>query len=66
MSVHRSKTSQRSSPEAERLVADSISLAASGSRLEDQFWEGRLRARLMRLLKSHHHNIIDSALDATF
>ena len=66
MSVHRSKTSQRSSPEAERLVADSISLAASGSRLEDQFWEGRLRARLMRLLKSHHQNIIDLALDATF
>ena len=66
MAVHRSKTSQRSSPESERLVADAISLAASGSQLEDRFWEERLRSRLLRLLQGHHQAIIDSALDQTF
>ena len=54
MAVHRSKTSQRTSPETERLVADSISLAASGSQVEDRFWEERLRTRLLKLLKSQH------------
>ena len=66
MAVHRSKTSQRTSPETERLVADSISLAASGSQVEDRFWEERLRARLLKLLKSHHQSVIDAALDQTF
>lgn len=66
MAVHRSKSAQRISPESERLVADSISLAASGSQLEDRFWEGRLRNRLLKLLKSHHQNVIDTALDQTF
>lgn len=66
MAVHRSKSAQRVSPESERLVADSISLAASGSQLEDRFWEERLRNRLLKLLKSHHQNVIDTALDQTF
>ena len=66
MAVHRSKTSQRTSPETERLVADSISLAASGSQVEDRFWEERLRTRLLKLLKSHHQSVIDAALDQTF
>ena len=56
MAVHRTKSSQRSSPEAERLVADAISLAASGSQIEDRFWEERLNVRLMRLLKSQNQN----------
>jgi hypothetical protein len=50
----------------ERLVADSISLAASGSQVEDRFWEERLNVRLMRLLKSQNQNVIDAALDQTF
>lgn len=66
MAVHRSKSVQRISPESERLVADSISLAASGSQLEDRFWEERLHNRLLKLLKSHHQNVIDTALDQTF
>ncbi|NDH56041.1 MAG: DUF2863 family protein, partial [Burkholderiaceae bacterium] len=66
MAVHRSKTSQRTSPETERLVADSISLAASGSQVEDRFWEERLQTRLLKLLKSHHQSVIDAALDQTF
>lgn len=66
MAVHRTKSSQRSSPDVERLVADSISLAASGSQIEDLFWEDRLNLRLMRLLKSQNQNVIDAALDQTF
>jgi hypothetical protein len=66
MAVHRTKSSQRSSPEVERLVADAISLAASGSHIEDHFWEERLSVRLMRLLKSQNQNVIDAALDQTF
>lgn len=66
MAVHRTKSSQRSSPDVERLVADAISLAASGSQIEDRFWEGRLNARLLRLLKSQNQNVIDAALDQTF
>ena len=66
MAIHRSKSSQRSSPETERLVADSISLAASGSQVEDRFWENRLDDRLLRLLKSQNQNVIDAALDQTF
>jgi hypothetical protein len=66
MAVHRTKSSQRVSPDVERLVADAISLAASGSYIEDQFWEERLNVRLMRLLKSQNQNVIDAALDQTF
>ena len=66
MAVHRTKSSQRASPDVERLVADAISLAASGSQMEDRFWEERLNVRLMRLLKSQNQNVIDAALDETF
>ncbi len=66
MAVHRTKSSQRASPEVERLVADSISLAASGSQVEDHFWEERLRIRLLRLMTSQNQNAIDAALDQTF
>jgi len=66
MAVHRTKSSQRASPDVERLVADAISLAASGSHIEDQFWEERINVRLMRLLKSQNQNVIDAALDQTF
>jgi len=64
--VHRTKSSQRTSPEVEKLVADAISLAASGSQIEDRYWEERLNVRLMRLLKSQNQNVIDAALDQTF
>jgi Protein of unknown function (DUF2863) len=66
MAVHRNKSSQRTSPEVDKLVSDAISLAASGSQIEDRFWEGRLNIRLMRLLKSQNQNVIDAALDQTF
>ena len=39
-------------------MADAISLAASGSQIEDRYWEDRLNVRLMRLLKSQNQNVI--------
>lgn len=66
MAGFRSKSPQRLSPDAERLVADALSLAASGSRLEDVFWERRLSGRLARLLKNGSQSSLDAALDHLF
>ena len=52
MAGFRSKAPQRLSPDAERLVADALALDASGSRIEDVYWEQRLSERLSRLLKN--------------
>ena len=65
MSSYRPKNSSRISPEAERLVSDALSLAASGSRVEDIFWETKLLDRLLRLLHAQNQNAIESALDQT-
>lgn len=65
MAGYRSKNSPRISPETEKLVADALSLAASGSRVEDIFWETRLMDRLLRLLRAQNQNAIESALDQT-
>ena len=65
MTNHRTKNISRISPETERLVSDALSLAASGSRVEDIFWENKLLERLMRLLHAQNQNAIDAALDQT-
>jgi hypothetical protein len=65
MSSYRPKNSSRISPEAERLVSDALSLAASGSRVEDDFWETKISDRLLRLLHAQNQNAIESALDQT-
>ncbi len=51
------------SPDAERLVAASLGLANSGSRVEDRFWEKSLAARIERLLDAGHMQAINDALD---
>ena len=56
----------RNSQEVEKLVADVLSLCASGSQLEDFFWEKKLTERLDRLLNSQHQAVLDLALDLTF
>jgi hypothetical protein len=56
----------RVSPELEKLVADVLALAASGSKVEDNFWEKKLFERLNRLLTHQHQAILDAALDQTF
>ena len=62
----RSTRPQRLSADAERLVADALALAASGSRIEDRFWEDRLDARIARLLKNGSQPSLDAALDHLF
>jgi hypothetical protein len=50
-------------PDAERLVAASLGLANSGSRVEDRYWENQLSNRIERLLDSGHPQAIYDALD---
>lgn len=66
MAGFRPKASQRLSPDAERLVADALALDASGSRMEDAFWERRLSLRLGRLLKNGSQSALDAALEHLF
>ncbi|MBU3543140.1 DUF2863 family protein [Polynucleobacter sp. MWH-Loch1C5] len=65
MPKFRAKNPPRISPEAERLIADALSLAASGSRVEDIYWEARILERLIKLLHAQNQNAIDSALEQT-
>jgi hypothetical protein len=66
MSTSRIRTKVRISPEVEKLVAEVLALASSGSKVEDIFWENKIFERLSRLLKGQYQNVIDSALDITF
>src|SRR5437868_7914947 len=66
MAGFRPKTSQRLSPDAERLVADALALDGSGSRMEDGYWERRLSQRLGRLLKNGSQSALDAALEHLF
>jgi hypothetical protein len=56
----------RISPELEKLVSEVLALAASGSKLEDNFWEKKLFDRLNRLLNNQNQQVIEAALDQTF
>lgn len=51
------------SPDAERLVAASLGLANSGSRVEDRYWERQLADRLEKLLDSSHPQSLYDALE---
>lgn len=51
------------SADAERLVAASLGLANSGSRVEDRYWDGQLAQRIERLLDTGHPQSIYDALD---
>ena len=48
---------------SERLVALALRLHASGSRLEDHFWERELDALLAKLLQAGNDNAVEAALD---
>jgi hypothetical protein len=56
----------RISPEVEKLVSEALALAASGSKLEDNFWEKKLFDRLNRILMNQNQAVIEAALDQTF
>lgn len=66
MANFRNKSKLRTSPDVEKLVAEVMSLSASGSKLEDQFWENKVFNRLLRLLKNQNQSVIEAALDHTF
>jgi hypothetical protein len=66
MTISRKKTKLRISPDAEKLTAEAISLALSGSRIEDLFWETKLLERILKLLKNQNQAVIDAALDHAF
>ena len=59
----RSRTAKRLPADAEKLVGLSLALYASGSRIEDRFWENRLDVLLARLLRSGNQATLDAALD---
>ena len=59
-------TKVRNSPEVDKLVAEVLALAASGSKLEDNFWEKKLFERLNRLLVNQNQVVLDLAMDQTF
>ena len=48
---------------SERLVALALRLNASGSRLEDAFWERELDALLTKLLRAGNDDAVEAALD---
>lgn len=59
----RPRNVKRIPADAEKLVGLSLALYASGSRIEDRFWENRLDALLGRLLRSSQQATLDAALD---
>src|SRR5690554_3337417 len=59
----RSIPSTRLSREAQRLVVLAESLARSGSRLEDVYWEDLFHVQLNKLLSQKKNDAIESTLD---
>ena len=59
----RSKTPQRLTRDAERLIALALGLNASGSLTEDRYWEGEMSQLVSRLLENGNDAPIDGALD---
>src|SRR5258706_7057643 len=66
MKRDRNKGRGRMAREGERLVALAQRLSASGSRLEDTFWERELDTLLIKLLRAGNGNTVDTALDHLF
>jgi hypothetical protein len=60
------RSRSRLSREGERLVALAQRMAASGSRLEDSYWERELEASLTKLLRAGNDNVVDAALDQLY
>jgi hypothetical protein len=66
MKRQRSKTPIRLTRDAEKLIALSTGLAASGSRAEDRFWETETRAVVDKLLGTGNDQTLETALDHLF
>src|SRR5471032_3336652 len=59
----RSRIAKRLPPDADKLVGLSLSLFASGSRIEDRFWEARLDTILGKIVRNGNQTALDAALD---
>ncbi|WP_244815787.1 DUF2863 family protein [Caballeronia sp. Lep1P3] len=59
----RSRTAKRIPPDADKLVSLSLALFASGSRVEDRFWEARLDTLIAKLVRNGNQTTLDAALD---
>jgi hypothetical protein len=59
----RSRIAKRLPPDADKLVGLSLSLFASGSRIEDRFWEARLDTLLGKMVRNGNQTALDAALD---
>jgi hypothetical protein len=66
MKRQRSKSPLRLSRDADRLIALSTGLTASGSRAEDAFWEAGITRTVEKLLQAGNDNTLDTALDHTY
>jgi uncharacterized protein DUF2863 len=63
MARSRAKSPPRLTRDAERLIALSLGLNASGSLTEDRFWESEMSALVAKLLENGNDAPIDGALD---
>ena len=64
MARPRNKTTARLTRDAERLVALSLALNGSGSRVEDRFWERELETVLGKMLSAGQDANVEAALDS--
>src|SRR5690606_29058624 len=54
------------SADSQRLTTFSQAIDQAASRLEERYWEDQLDALLHKLLRNHHQDAIDAALDHLF
>lgn len=54
------------SADSQRLVTFAQAIDQAASRLEERYWENQLDTLLRKLLKSHHQDVIDAALNHLF
>lgn len=59
----RSRIAKRLPPDADKLVGLSLALFASGSRVEDRFWETKLDALLAKVVRNGNQTTLDAAID---
>lgn len=59
-------TSLKLSAESQRLVSLAIAMARASSRLEERAWEKQVDALVLKLLKHHHQDTVNAALDHLF
>lgn len=64
MARPRTKSTNRLTRDAERLVTLALALNGSGSRVEDRFWEHELDTVLGKLLQSGQDTSVEAALDS--